>query len=218
MLNRSGMRYQQLTARIRRAGALRTQSLPSLANVEMSMNDTVIPGRTQLFLGFAKIGLLGFGGVAPWARHIIVAERRWLSERDYASTLGIGQILPGPNTVNSAVIIGDRFHGTTGAMLAVSGLLCTPIAVLIGIALLYDRLAGFPSVGAAIGAGAAAAAGLVIGTAIKMARRLKPDVAAVAVGVAAFAAVGLFHLPMALAIVVLAPISIAIVWWQRRAK
>jgi chromate transporter len=178
----------------------------------------VIPSRTALFLGFAKIGLLGFGGVAPWARHIIVAEKRWLSERDYASTLGIGQVLPGPNTVNSAVIIGDRFHGTAGAVLAVLGLLCTPIAVLIGIALLYDRISSQPSVGAAIGAGAAAAAGLVIGTAIKMARRLKPDVAAVAVGLAAFAAVGLLQLPMALAVAVLGPISVAIVWWQRRAR
>ena len=127
--------------------------------------------RTELFLGFAKIGLLGFGGVAPWARHVIVGEKRWLSEREYASILGVGQVLPGPNTVNSAIIIGDHFQGTAGALLAVVGLLCTPITVLIGIALLYDRISGLPSVGAAIGAGAAAAAGLVIGTAIKMARR-----------------------------------------------
>lgn len=178
----------------------------------------MIPSRTDLFMGFAKIGLLGFGGVAPWARHIIVAERRWLSEREYASILGVGQVLPGPNTVNSAIIIGDHFQGTPGAVLAVLGLLCTPITMLIGIALLYDRIAGWPSVDAAIGAGAAAAAGLVIGTAIKMARRLKPDASAIGVGLAAFASVGLLHVPMALAVAVLGPISIAIVWYQRRSK
>jgi chromate transporter len=110
------------------------------------------PARTELFLGFAKIGLLGFGGVAPWARHIIVAEKKWLTERDYASILGVGQVLPGPNTVNSAIIIGDRFHGTVGALLAALGILCMPVTVLIGIALLYDRIAGLPSVDAAIGA------------------------------------------------------------------
>ena len=174
--------------------------------------------RTALFLGFAKIGLLGFGGVAPWARHVIVGEKRWLSEREYASILGVGQVLPGPNTVNSAIIIGDHFQGTVGALSAVFGLLCTPIAVLIGIALIYDRIAGFPSVGAAIGAGAAAAAGLVIGTAIKMARRLKPNVTAVAVGLAAFSSVGLLQVPMALAIAALGPISIALVWRERRGK
>jgi len=74
--------------------------------------------------------------VAPWARHIIVGEKHWLDERGYASILGVGQVLPGPNTVNSAIIIGDRFHGTVGALFAVLGLLCTPITVLIGIALI----------------------------------------------------------------------------------
>jgi chromate transporter len=172
--------------------------------------------RTELFLGFAKIGLLGFGGVAPWARHVIVSEKRWLSEREYASILGVGQVLPGPNTVNSAIIIGDHFQGTVGAVSALLGLLCTPIAVLIGIALIYDRISGLPSVGAAIAAGAAAAAGLVIGTAIKMARRLQPDATALVVGLAAFASVGLLHVPMALAVAVLGPISIALAWRKRR--
>jgi len=174
------------------------------------------PGRTELFLGFAKIGLLGFGGVAPWARHIIVGEKKWLTEREYASILGVGQVLPGPNTVNSSIIIGDRFHSSIGALLAVIGILCLPITVLIGIALVYDRIASLPSVEAAIGAGAAAAAGLVIGTALKMARRLKPNLPAIAIGLAAFGSVGLLHVPMVLAIAVLGPISIGLVWWQQR--
>jgi chromate transporter len=172
--------------------------------------------RTDLFLGFAKIGLLGFGGVAPWARRIIVEEKRWLDEREYASILGIGQVLPGPNTVNSAIIIGDRFQGAVGAALAVLGLLCMPVLVLIGIALVYDRISGTPVVDAAITAGAAAAAGLVLGTALKMAHKLRPDPPAIAIGLAAFAAVGLLHVPMALAIALLGPLCIALVWWQRR--
>jgi chromate transporter len=172
--------------------------------------------RLDLFLGFAKIGMLGFGGVAPWARHIIVEERRWLDEREYAAILGVGQVLPGPNTVNSAILIGDRFHGATGAAIAVFALLCMPITVLIGIALIYDRIAGNADVEAAIGAGAAAAAGLLIGTALKMARRLKPGATTIFIGLAAFVSVGLLTLPMALAIVMLGPLSIAIVWWERR--
>lgn len=178
--------------------------------------ERVPPSRLQLFLGFAKIGLLGFGGVAPWARHIIVEEKRWLDEREYASILGIGQVLPGPNTVNSAIIIGDRFHGTTGSAIAFLGIFCMPLLVLIGIAVVYDRIAGLPAVEVAIGAGAAAAAGLVIGAALKMARKLKFNAAAIVVGLAAFVSVGMLHVPMAWAIAVLGPISIAIVWWQKR--
>jgi chromate transporter len=172
--------------------------------------------RTEIFLGFARIGLLGFGGVAPWARHIIVEERRWLDEHEYASILGVGQVLPGPNTVNSAIIIGDRFQGSVGSLLAVLGILCTPITVLIGIALIYDHIAGLPVVAAAVAAGASAAAGLVIGTALKMARKLRPSAGAIGIGLAAFVSVGLFHCPMVWAILVLGPISIGMVWRQRR--
>jgi chromate transporter len=170
----------------------------------------------ELFLSYAKIGLLGFGGVAPWARHVIVEERRWLDDREYAALLGVGQVIPGPNTVNSAVMIGDMFQGTLGAIASVLGIVGAPVMVLIGIALLYDRIAALPGVDAAMAAGAAAAAGLVMGTAIKLARKIKPNLVAIAIGVAAFVSVGVFHVPMVWAILVLGPLSIATVWWQRR--
>jgi chromate transporter len=176
----------------------------------------VTPTRTEIFLTYAKIGLLGFGGVAPWARHVIVEQKQWLDDREYAALLGIGQVIPGPNTVNCAIMIGDRFRGATGALVAVLGIACTPVLVLIGIALVYDRIAGLPGVDVAMAAGAAAAAGLVIGTAIKLARKIKPNMAAIAIGLAAFLSVGLFHAPMVLAILVLGPLSIGLVWWQRR--
>ena len=32
--------------------------------------------------------------------------------------IGIGQMLPGPNTINAAVLIGDRFQGVPIAILA----------------------------------------------------------------------------------------------------
>lgn len=43
---------------------------------------------------------MGFGGVGPIARHIIVTERNWLDDRGYAELMGICQALPGANTVN----------------------------------------------------------------------------------------------------------------------
>jgi len=33
----------------------------------------------QLFIGFSKIGLSGFGGVLPWARRTIVEQEKWLT-------------------------------------------------------------------------------------------------------------------------------------------
>ena len=161
--------------------------------------------RTELFLGFLKIGLLGFGGVAPWARYVSTLASK-MRQGTLASLY----------RASNAIIIGDRFKGIGGAISAVLGMLCMPIAILIGIAVVYDRIESLPAVQAAIGAGASAAAGLVIGTALKMARRLKPDAAAIGIGLAAFVSVGLFQAPMALAIAILGPLSIALVWRRQR--
>jgi chromate transporter len=164
-------------------------------------------GRRELFLGYLEIGLLGFGGIAPWARHVIVEERGWLNEAEYAAILGVGQVLPGPNTMNSAVMIGDRFQGASGAFLALMGLMAMPLVI--AIASVYARFAAVPAVEAALAGGAAGAAGLVIGTALKMAQKLQPTPLAVTFGLLAFAAVGVLQLSFVLVVVVLAPLSIA---------
>ena len=165
--------------------------------------------RGELFLGFLKVGLLGFGGVAPWARHIIVEERRWMSEPDYAALLGVGQALPGANTVNAAVMIGDRFQGAVGALLSVTGLMALPLVILIAIATLYSSFATDPHVEAAMGGAAAAAAGLIIGTAWKMIRALRLTPVALVFGMAAFGAIGLLGWPFVPVLAVLIPTSIA---------
>jgi chromate transporter len=171
----------------------------------------------ELFGGFARIGLLGFGGVAAIARHVIVEERQWLDDRDYAAVLGTGQILPGANTVNAAVIIGDRFCGPRGALAAVIGLMAAPLAVLIAVAGLYGRFGDLPDVQAGLKGAAAAAAGLVIGTALKMARNLKPDPAAALAGLAAFVGAAFLAAPLVWTVLLLAPLSVAAAWRGRRA-
>src|ERR1700753_1360606 len=132
-----------------------------------------VPGLFALFTGFLSLGLLGFGGIAPWARYIIVERRNWLSEKEYAEFIGIGQVLPGSNTVNAAILIGQRFHGALGAVVAVTALLLMPVLVVVMLAALYGRYADVPEVRDALAACAAAAAGLVIGTAIKMTIKLR---------------------------------------------
>jgi chromate transporter len=179
------------------------------------LSDAVAPALTRpshagLFLGYLKIGLLGFGGVAAWARHVIVEERRWLTEREYAEVLGLGQILPGPNVGNAAVMIGRRFHGLAGALLATSGLYFAPLIILILLCLFYDRYGQLPAVAPVMAGIAAGAAGMVIGTALKMAGKLKLHAEALAVLLVAAVAAAWFRVPLPLIVVVLAPISIAL--------
>lgn len=174
----------------------------------------LLPARTvsgaALFLGFLKIGMLGFGGIAPWARRVIVEERAWLDDGDYAALLGVGQVLPGPNTMNAAVMIGDRFQGGFGAFLCLAGLMAMPLVMLVALASLYARFAAVPAVSSAVAAVAASAAGLVIGTAMRMMLNIRGSWAAWPFAAAVFAATALLRLPLIAVIAVITPFSIVV--------
>jgi len=47
----------------------------------------------------------------PFARRMLVEERRWLNAEEFTDVLSLCQLLPGPNIVNVAVCVGARFHG-----------------------------------------------------------------------------------------------------------
>jgi chromate transporter len=166
--------------------------------------------RASLFLAFLEIGLCGFGGVAPWARRVIVEKRQWLSERDYAELLGISSILPGANTVNIAVLLGDRTCGVSGSLCALAGLLVMPLTILVALAVIYDRVSGLSDVKNALAGAAAATAGLAIGTAAKMMRNLRPDMIGLAAGIGVFVAAGLLHISLLWTLAVAAPASMIV--------
>lgn len=159
--------------------------------------------------------MIGFGGVAPWARRVMVEERRWMTDQEFAEYLGMGQVLPGANMLNVAVMVGDRYGGASGAALALLGLLGGPMLVILLMAGLYGRFAGFPTVQAALSGTAAAAAGMVIGTALRMGERLKAPPALWAVGVLAFVACGLLRLPLPYVVLTLAPIGVLLSAWPK---
>lgn len=180
------------------------------------MLPTVAPTRRDLFLAYLKIGLLGFGGVAAWARRVIVEERRWLSERDYAEVIGLCQVLPGPNVGNSAVMIGRRFHGLPGVLCAVAGMYAAPLLILVALLLLWGRYGETPAVAPAMAGVAAAAAGMVAGTALKMATRLRPPPEALAVGLLAVIGAAWARVPLPWLVLGLAPLGIAGAAWRQR--
>lgn len=175
----------------------------------------VVPSRLALFLAFFRIGVLGFGGVGPWARRVIVEERSWLTERDYAEILTMCQVLPGPNVGNVSIFIGDRYHGVVGAVLALTGLMSGPTAIILSLGFLYQWLGGVPAISGAVGGVAAAAAGLFLGTALKIAERLKLSLPALTLLACAFVAVGVMRWPLLAVVGVLGPVGIALAWRRR---
>jgi chromate transporter len=175
------------------------------------------PGPGQIFAAFAKAGLMGFGGAQIWVRRALVEERRWLTERDYAEVLGLGQVLPGPNVGNAAVMIGRRFAGLRGSLAATGGLYLFPLIVLMALVLLWQGFADDPHVGAFMHGLACAAAGMVIGNGLRMTGRLRPPPELIAVGLMATVAAAWFRVPLPVIVLVLGPVSVlAVVWRGRR--
>jgi len=172
---------------------------------------TVVTAR-DLFFGFLKVGIQGFGGVLPWARRMIVEERHWLSEVEFTDLLSLCQLLPGPNICNVSIALGNRFAGPLGAIAAITGLLVAPFCIVISLGMLYAAYGNSEALGGVFRNLGAAAAGLVVATAWKVAKPYIKRPEAIVIAIAAFAAVVLFDLPLIYVVLVLAPLSVAWAW------
>src|SRR6266849_5984904 len=90
-----------------------------------------------LFIGFLKVSLCGFGGGLIWAHRVVVEQRRWMNEREFADTLTLCQFMPGPNIVGITVCVGSKLRGPAGAIAAVSGFLLFPWSLGLALGALY---------------------------------------------------------------------------------
>src|SRR3954465_5864554 len=172
---------------------------------------THAPSKAELFLGFLGIAVVAFGGVLPWARYVLVERRRWLTPDEFTDVLALGQLLPGPNIVNVSIAIGNRFHGALGSLIAFAGLMGAPVAIVLALAGLYARFAENPQVRSALVQVAAAAAGLVIAMALKLAVPLLRQRFATAAPLfaRAFSGFAVMRGPLIVVVAGLAPLSIA---------
>ena len=161
-----------------------------------------------LFLAFLEVSMLGFGGPIVWARRIIVERRGWLSDPEFADILSLCQFLPGPNVVSITVCIGAKFRGPAGALASLLGFILIPwtVGFALGALLLSYAHAG-PLQGILHGI-AAAAAGLIIATGLRLflAHRARPM--AWLFAALAFTGLAVVKLPLLLVVLVLAPLSV----------
>ena len=172
--------------------------------------------RAALFTSFLKMGLLGFGGVLPWARRVLVDERRWLDDREFVELIGLCQVLPGPNVVNMSIVIGTRTHGPVGALIAASGILFVPVGLMLAIAFFYGAIAQDPLTRRVIGAASAAAAGLILGTGVRLLLQARPPLRGLLTGAAALVCVGVMQWPLLWVLPVLIVVGISAEWRARR--
>jgi chromate transporter len=178
---------------------------------------------TALFVAFTLLALQGFGGVLAVAQRVLVEQRRWLTKAEFVELLAIAQVLPGPNVVNLALMIGDRYFGLRGALAALAGMMLVPLALVVLLTISYTHYAAVPQVAGALRGMGAVAAGLIIGTAFKLGASLRASVLGVplaaVLGAGAFAAVALLRWPLGWVLLTLgsAAVGFAYVALGRRA-
>src|SRR6516165_11183104 len=119
-----------------RAGVPADRPRPRKAPVALSRHDV---GISRIFLAFLLIGGTSVGGgIVGHLRSSLVVRHQWIDDRTFLELLAISQTLPGLNTANMAILIGDRLAGVPGAIAAIAGM-CLPGAVLMySVGVLYN--------------------------------------------------------------------------------
>ena len=124
------------------------------------------PDARHIFVVFNRLALQGFGGVLAVAQRELVERERWLGREEFLRLLTLGQLLPGPNIVNRALIgallVGRWRLGWRGATAALTGLLGAPLVIVLLLAALYRQPMAHPVVAGALRGMGAVAAGWIL--------------------------------------------------------
>ena len=156
---------------------------------------------TDLFVSFTLIALQGFGGVLSIVQRELVEKKRWMTRDEFVEDWAVAQVLPGPNVINLAIMIGGRSFGLKGALASLAGLLTAPLFLVLGLALLYANFATNPAVAGALRGMGAVAAGLITATGLRLVGSLKLNVLGLKTGaafaVACFVMIALLRWPLA---------------------
>lgn len=172
------------------------------------------PDLRALFLGFSTVGLSGFGGVLPFARRMLVDERKWMSAEEFNAQLGLCQFLPGPNVVNLAVVVGKRYQGLAGAIAAPLGLLAGPLIIVLLLAMLYDHFGSLPQAQSMLRGIAAVGCGLLFTMAWRMGMAIKDKVFFLPFTVLTVTAIAFLRWPMPLVMLAGLMLSGGVAYWK----
>lgn len=97
---------------------------------------------------FLKLGCIGFGGPAAHIalmRDEVVTRHAWVSEQEFLDLVGACNLVPGPNSTELAVHLGLSRAGWRGFIAAACGFILPAVAIVLTIAVLYDRYGTTPT-------------------------------------------------------------------------
>lgn len=96
----------------------------------------------EIFSTFLKLGLFAFGGPAAhiaMMENEFVHDKGWLSQEEFLSLLGFTNLIPGPNSTEMAMLIGQKRAGKKGLLVAGFAFILPAMILVMFIGFLYQR-------------------------------------------------------------------------------
>ena len=180
----------------------------------------VRPTLLRVFMEFAKISIVGFGGVLVWARRSLVEKHGWMTPDEFNEAFAISQFCPGPNAVNLAVIFGSRLSGFAGGLVAFLALLGPPAIIVTIVGLLYSHYADAVLLQRILHGITCAAVGLFASMMAKMSAPMlkRREILPILVLLGVFLAVGVMRWPLPDVLITAVPASILLTYLARRSR
>jgi chromate transporter len=186
----------------------------------MSAHETLFRprSRTDLFMSFTWLALQGFGGVLAVVQRELVEKKRWMTREQFVEEWAVAQIMPGPNVVNLAMMIGGRYFGWPGALAGLAGMLLAPLVVVLILAAAFGTVSDSAWAQGALRGMGAVSAGLIAATGLKLIAALRDNPmrwpACIMLACASFAGVALLRLPLAAVLIATGLLGCGWAWLQ----
>ena len=149
----------------------------------------------QLFVSFAKIGVMTFGGglaMLPMLERELVEDRDWVTHDEILDYYAVGQCTPGIIAVNTATFVGYKKAKALGAVIATLGMVFPSVVIFSVIAAVLSNFADIPAVQHAFSGIRIAVCALIASAVIKLAKSNVKSVAQIIIAVAAFLIIAVF--------------------------
>lgn len=132
----------------------------------------------ELFITFAKIGVMTFGGgiaMLPMLQRELVENKQWVTEDEILDYFAIGQCTPGIIAVNVATFVGQKHKGIVGGIFATLGMIFPCLVIIDVIAAVLSNFANLAVVQSAFAGIRVAVCVLVLNAFFKLAKKSAAD-------------------------------------------
>ena len=142
-----------------------------------------------LFLSFAKVGVMTFGGgyaMIPILEREIVEKQGWASSEELMDYYAVGQCTPGVIAVNTATFIGYKVADVPGGIIATLGIVFPSLVIITIIAGILTSFSDLPAVKSAFAAIRVCVCVLIFNAVVKLWKGAIKDKAALCLFLAVF--------------------------------